>query len=126
MTIEQIVLPCEILLVAAGIIWMFTVVRTGARVAGAHRPRYGLIQPTGELVTVAALGLAGGWSITRRPVPDLLSLALLGIVLPAMAGMALALIVRQEEPPLRSLRGWLILLVPLIGGGTAGLAPQLF
>jgi hypothetical protein len=56
----------------------------------------------------------------------LLSLALLGIVLPAMAGMALALIVRQEEPPLRSLRGWLILLVPLIGGGTAGLAPQLF
>ncbi|MGN5378868.1 hypothetical protein ACQ4WX_20140 [Streptomyces lasalocidi] len=56
----------------------------------------------------------------------MLVLAVLGIALPAMAGMALALLTRQEESPMRSARGWLVLLVPVIGGGTAGLAPQLF
>ncbi|MFF8015867.1 hypothetical protein [Streptomyces sp. NPDC007929] len=59
-------------------------------------------------------------------VPNLLVLAILGIALPAMAGMALALIIRQEESPLRSARGWPVLLVPVIGGATAGLAPHLF
>jgi len=119
------VLACETLLVVAGIIWMLAVVRTGARVAGADRPRLGLIQPTEEMITAAALSLGAGWAITRHSVPNLLVLAILGIVLPAMAGMALALMVRQEESPTRSVRGWLVLLVPVIGGGTAGLAPHM-
>ncbi|WP_344016554.1 hypothetical protein [Streptomyces thermospinosisporus] len=61
----------------------------------------------------------------RQPVSDLLTLALLGVLLPAMAGMALALLVRLEERPGHGERGWMVLLVPVIGGGTAGLAPQL-
>ncbi|MFF7735529.1 hypothetical protein [Streptomyces sp. NPDC007984] len=105
---------------------MLAVVRTRTRVAGADRPRLGLIQPTRELITAAALSLGAGWAITRHEVPNLLVLAILGIALPAMAGMALALIIRQEESPLRSARGWPVLLVPVIGGATAGLAPHLF
>lgn len=126
MLMANIVFACETLLVVAGIIWMLAFVRTGARVAGADRPRLGLIQPTGELITAAALSLGAGWAIARHSVPNLLVLAVLGIALPAMAGMALALLTRQEESPMRSARGWLVLLVPAIGGGTAGLAPQLF
>ncbi|WP_435210765.1 hypothetical protein [Streptomyces sp. bgisy034] len=110
----------------AGIFWMLAVVRTNARVAGADRPRLGLIQPTGELITAAALSLGAGWAITRHSVPNLLVLAILGIALPAMAGMALALMIRQEESPMRGVRGWLVVLVPVVGGATAGLAPQLF
>ncbi|MFD8235193.1 hypothetical protein ACFV20_25355 [Streptomyces sp. NPDC059696] len=126
MLAANIVLACETLLVVTGIIWMLAVVRTGARVAGAERPRLGLIQPTGELITAAALSLGAGWAVTRHEVPNLLVLAILGIALPAMAGMALALIIRQEESPLRSARGWPVLLVPVVGGATAGLAPHLF
>ncbi|MFB6847892.1 hypothetical protein ACFCXS_23955 [Streptomyces sp. NPDC056373] len=126
MPAANVVFACETLLVVTGIIWMLTVVRTRARVAGADRPRLGLIQPTGELLTAAALSLGAGWAVTRHEVPNLLVLAVLGIVLPAMAGMALALIIRQEESPLRSARGWPVLLVPVIGGATAGLAPHLF
>ncbi|PPS69409.1 hypothetical protein BV882_27815 [Streptomyces sp. 46] len=126
MLAANIVFACETLLVVTGIVWMLTVVRTRARVAGADRPRLGLIQPTGELITAAALSLGAGWAVTRHEVPNLLVLAILGIVLPAMAGMALALIIRQEESPLRSARGWPVLLVPVVGGATAGLAPHLF
>ncbi|MFD5913468.1 hypothetical protein ACFWHL_32610 [Streptomyces massasporeus] len=126
MLAANIVFACETLLVVAGIIWMLAVVRTRARVAGADRPRLGLIQPTGELFTAAALSLGAGWAVTRHEVPNLLVLAILGIALPAMAGMALALIIRQEESPLRSARGWPVLLVPVVGGATAGLAPHLF
>ncbi|MEU7721661.1 hypothetical protein [Streptomyces tibetensis] len=126
MLAANIVFACETLLVVTGIIWMLVVVRTRARVAGAERPRLGLIQPTGELITAAALSLGAGWAVTRHEVPNLLVLAILGIALPAMAGMALALITRQEESPLRSARGWPVLLVPVIGGATAGLAPHLF
>jgi hypothetical protein len=126
MLAANIVFACETLLVVTGIIWMLAVVRTKARVAGAERPRLGLIQPTGELITAAALSLGTGWAVTRHEVPNLLVLAILGIVLPAMAGMALALIIRQEESPLRSARGWPVLLVPVVGGATAGLAPHLF
>ncbi|MEU6473439.1 hypothetical protein ACFXJM_25680 [Streptomyces massasporeus] len=126
MLAANIVFACETLLVVAGIIWMLAVVRTRARVAGADRPRLGLIQPTGELITAAALSLGAGWAVTRHEVPNLLVLAILGIALPAMAGMALALIIRQEESPLRSARGWPVLLVPVVGGATAGLAPHLF
>ncbi|MFJ4538735.1 hypothetical protein ACIP39_22665 [Streptomyces tibetensis] len=126
MLAANIVLACETLLVVTGIIWMLAVVRSGARVAGAERPRLGLIQPTGELITAAALSLGAGWAVTRHAVPNLLALAVLGIALPAMAGMALALIIRQEESPLRSARGWPVLLVPVVGGATAGLAPHLF
>ncbi|MFE0254369.1 hypothetical protein [Streptomyces sp. NPDC059010] len=126
MLAANIVFACETLLVVAGIIWMLAVVRSKARVAGADRPRLGLIQPTGELITAAALSLGAGWAITRHSVPNLLVLAILGIALPAMAGMALALMIRQEESPMRSVRGWLVLLVPVVGGATAGLAPQLF
>ncbi|MFF7767371.1 hypothetical protein ACIPIU_10090 [Streptomyces massasporeus] len=126
MLAANVVFACETLLVVAGIIWMLAVVRTRARVAGADRPRLGLIQPTGELITAAALSLGAGWAVTRHEVPNLLVLAILGIALPAMAGMALALIIRQEESPLRSARGWPVLLVPVIGGATAGLAPHLF
>ncbi|MFD8222797.1 hypothetical protein ACFV16_01285 [Streptomyces massasporeus] len=99
--------------------------RTRARVAGADRPRLGLIQPTGELITAAALSLGAGWAVTRHEVPNLLMLAVLGIALPAMAGMALALIIRQEESPLRSARGWPVLLVPVVGGrdGRPGTPP---
>ncbi|MEU0214486.1 hypothetical protein ABZ281_04945 [Streptomyces sp. NPDC006265] len=126
MLAANIVFACETLLVVAGIIWMLAVVRTRAMVAGADRPRLGLIQPTGELITAASLSLGAGWAVTRHEVPNLLVLAILGIALPAMAGMALALIIRQEESPLRSARGWPVLLVPVIGGATAGLAPHLF
>ncbi|MFD9982383.1 hypothetical protein ACFWZJ_18630 [Streptomyces massasporeus] len=126
MLAANIVFACETLLVVAGIIWMLAVVRTRARVAGADRPRLGLIQPTGELISAAALSLGAGWAVTRHEVPNLLVLAILGIALPAMAGMALALIIRQEESPLRSARGWPVLLVPVVGGATAGLAPHLF
>ncbi|MBT2417015.1 hypothetical protein J7F01_00025 [Streptomyces sp. ISL-22] len=126
MLAANIVLACETLLVVAGVIWMLAVARTWKRVAGADGPRLGLIQPTGELITAAALSLGAGWAITRHSVPNLLVLALLGIALPARAGMALALMIRQEESPMRSARGWLVLLVPVIGGGTAGLAPHLF
>ncbi|MEV0239413.1 hypothetical protein AB0I06_05665 [Streptomyces sp. NPDC050674] len=126
MLAANIVFACETLLVVTGIVWMLAVVRTGARVAGAERPRLGLIQPTGELLTAAALSLGAGWAVTRHAVPNLLALAVLGIALPAMAGMALALIIRQEESPLRSARGWPVLLVPVVGGATAGLAPHLF
>ncbi|MEU1316292.1 hypothetical protein [Streptomyces tibetensis] len=126
MLAANIVFACETLLVVTGIVWMLTVVRTRARVAGADRPRLGLIQPTGELITAAALSLGAGWAVTRHEVPNLLVLAILGIALPAMAGMALALIIRQEESPLRSARGWPVLLVPVVGGATAGLAPHLF
>ncbi|KOX00743.1 hypothetical protein ADK65_14095 [Streptomyces sp. NRRL B-1140] len=126
MLAANIVFACETLLVVTGIIWMLTVVRTRARVAGAERPRLGLIQPTGELLTAAALSLGAGWVVTRHEVSNLLVLAILGIALPAMAGMALALIIRQEESPLRSARGWPVLLVPVVGGATAGLAPHLF
>ncbi|GAA2219563.1 MULTISPECIES: hypothetical protein [Streptomyces] len=126
MLAANIVLACETLLVVAGIIWMLAVVRTGARVAGADRPRLGLIQPTGELITAAALSLGAGWAVTRHAVPNLLALAVLGVALPAMAGMALALLIRQEESPLRSARGLPVLLVPVVGGATAGLAPHLF
>ncbi|MEW2608747.1 hypothetical protein AB0937_00750 [Streptomyces sp. NPDC047880] len=126
MSAAQIVFACETLLVVTGIIWMLAVVRTGARVAGAERPRLGLMQPTRELLTAAALSLGAGWAVTRHSVPDLLALALFGIVMPAMAGMGLALIIRQEESPLRSARGLPVLLVPVVGGATAGLAPHLF
>ena len=64
MLAANIVFACETLLVVAGIIWMLAVVRTRARVAGADRPRLGLIQPTGELITAAALSLGAGWAVT--------------------------------------------------------------
>ncbi|MFG2275499.1 hypothetical protein ACGFNY_37750 [Streptomyces chartreusis] len=126
MLAANIVFACETLLVVAGIFWMLAVVRTNARVAGADRPRLGFIQPTGELITAAALSLGAGWAVTRHSVPNLLVLAILGVALPAMAGMALALMIRQEDSPMRSARGWLVMLVPVVGGATAGLAPQLF
>ncbi|MFH9891473.1 hypothetical protein ACH4OQ_22245 [Streptomyces luteogriseus] len=85
MPAANIVFACETLLVVTGIIWMLAVVRTRARVAGADRPRLGLIQPTGELITAAALSLGAGWAVTRHEVPNLLVLANLGIALPAMA-----------------------------------------
>ncbi|MEV0322675.1 hypothetical protein ACIBKX_33475 [Streptomyces sp. NPDC050658] len=120
----DIVLACETLLVVTGIIWMTAVVRTRARVAGVDRPRFGLLRPTGGLMTTAALAVCGGWVVNQHPVPNLLLLAVLGVRLPAVAGMALALIIRQEEPPTVGVRGWLVYLVPVVGGGMAGFAPQ--
>ncbi|MFF7993413.1 hypothetical protein ACFZDG_26905 [Kitasatospora xanthocidica] len=128
MIAANIVVASEALLVVAGIIWMlFTVQsRTKNRIAGAVRPRYGLLQPTGELLTSAALSLGGGWAFSRHPVPNLLTLALLGVVLPAVGGMALAMMIRQEESPMRGGRGWLVLAVTILGGATAGFAPEVF
>lgn len=126
MLAANIVLASEILLVVMGIVWMLATVRNRAQIAGVTRPRYGLLQPTGELITAAALSLGAGWAISRHPVPDLLVLALLGVALPATAGMALALMIRQEGSPMRGGRGWLVLAVPVIGGGTAGLVPHMF
>ena len=77
-------------------------------------------------MAAAALSLGAGWAISRHPVPDLLVLAMLGVALPATAGMALALMIRQEGSPMRGGRGWLVVAVPVIGGGTAGLVPHMF
>ncbi|WP_158844759.1 hypothetical protein [Streptomyces sp. NRRL WC-3742] len=84
------------------------------------------MQPTGELLASAALSLGIGWAFSRHPVPDLLSLAVLGVWLPAVAGKALAWMIRQEESPLRGGRGWLVTAVAVIGGATAGFAPEVF
>ncbi|MEU6974219.1 hypothetical protein ACIQWA_22225 [Kitasatospora sp. NPDC098652] len=126
MKATQLVLGAEITLVVAGVTWMLLGVRHRATIAGARRARHELLAPTREMLTAAALSLGVGWAITRHEVPDLLSLAMLGVLLPATAGMALALILKQEGEPTRSVRGWLVLLVPVIGGGTAGLMPSMF
>jgi hypothetical protein len=72
------------------------------------------------------LSLAAGWAISRHEVPNLLSLAILGVLLPATAGMGPALLVRQEGALFQSVRGRLVLAVPVIGGGAAGLVPHMF
>ncbi|MFF7994161.1 hypothetical protein ACFZDG_30805 [Kitasatospora xanthocidica] len=126
METTRLVLGAEIALVVAGVAWMLLGVRHRATIAGARRTRHELLAPTREMLTAAALGLGVGWAITRHEVPDLLSLAMLGVLLPATAGMALALMLKQEGPPTRSIRGWLVLVVPVIGGGTAGLMPSMF
>ncbi|WP_224274632.1 hypothetical protein [Streptomyces sp. LS1784] len=122
----QLVLGAETALVIVGVAWMLLGIRHRARIAGASRARHELLTPTRDLLTAAALSLGAGWAITRHEVPNLLTLVLLGVLLPATAGMALALILRQEGSPVKSLRGWFVLAVPVIGGGTAGLAPYMF
>ncbi|WP_172386272.1 hypothetical protein [Streptomyces sp. MNP-20] len=126
MLAARIVLISEIALVVAGVAWMLISVRHSARISGARRARHELLKPTAELLTAAALSLGAGWAVNRHEVPSLLSLAILGVLLPATAGMALALLLRQEGRPTRSIRGWLVLAVPVLGGGTAGLMPAMF
>ncbi|MEV5977508.1 hypothetical protein [Streptomyces sp. NPDC052114] len=126
MLVARIVLIGETVLVVAGVAWMLISVRHRVRIAGERRARHELLKPTTELLTAAALSLGAGWAIRRHEVPSLASLAILGVVLPATAGMALSLLVRQEERPTRGIRGWLVLTVPIIGGGTAGLMPGMF
>lgn len=126
MVAAQVVLISEVVLVVAGVAWMLISVRYRARIAGARRARHELLKPTTELLTAAALSLGAGWAINRHDVPNLATLAILGVLLPATAGMALALLIRQEGLPTRSIRGWLVLAVPILGGGTAGLMPAMF
>ncbi|CAL9327226.1 hypothetical protein [Streptomyces sp. SudanB182_2057] len=126
MVAARIVLVSEIALVVAGIAWMLLTVRRSVRVSGVRRTRHELLQPTRELLTAAALSLAAGWSVSRHEVPNLLTLAILGVLLPATAGMGLALLVRQEGALTGNVRGWLVLAVPVVGGGAAGLAPHMF
>ncbi|MCP9213311.1 hypothetical protein [Streptomyces cucumeris] len=127
MLVARIVFAAETLLVVAGLLWMAATVRTRTKVAGADRERFGQLQPTRQMLTAAGLSVASGWAISRHPVPDLLLLGLLGVVLPATAGMALALMIRQEEKPAgRGVRGWLVLAVPVLGGTAAGLVPNMF
>ncbi|MEU5773877.1 hypothetical protein ABZ819_11375 [Streptomyces venezuelae] len=116
----------EISLVMVGLVWMLVGIRSGVRIAGARRVRHQLLEPTARLLAVAALSLGFGWAISRQGVSSFASLAILGVLLPATAGMALALLIRQEELPTRGIRAWLILAVPVIGGGTAGLWPGMF
>ncbi|MFB7911265.1 hypothetical protein ACFC1T_33005 [Kitasatospora sp. NPDC056076] len=126
MHLAQIVLVAETALVLVGAGWMLLAVRHRTRMAGATRARHELLAPTRELLSAAALDLGAGWAVTRHEVPDLLSLAMLGVLLPATAGMAVALMVGQRGVPTRSTRGWLVLTVPLLGGATAGMYPSLF
>ncbi|MGW2226863.1 hypothetical protein [Streptomyces formicae] len=126
MLTARMVLIGEIALVVSGVVWMLISVRRSARISGARRARHELLKPTAELLTAAALSLGAGWAISRHEVPSFASLAILGVLLPATAGMALALLIRQEGPPTRSVRGWLVLAVPIIGGGTAGIVPSMF
>ncbi|MFJ2774685.1 hypothetical protein [Streptomyces sp. NPDC087300] len=122
----QIVLIVELALVISGVAWMLIGIRSGVRIAGARRVRHQLLEPTTRLLAVATLSLGVGWVISRQGVSSLASLGILGVLLPATAGMALALLLRQEELPTRGIRAWLVLAVPIIGGGTAGLWPGMF
>jgi hypothetical protein len=121
----NVILAMEMVLVIAGVAWLLVSSSPSRRKASAApHPRYGVLLPAVELVSIAAIGLGIGQAITHQPIPDLLTLALLGIGLPAISGMSVAMIMRQETSPLRGVRGWFVLATTIIGSLVLGLFPN--